>query len=424
MGITVTRSVASGTVAIDTEGSEDWLLLTAVPSATPPRGLNPVPPSKRLGGGSLLINFDWMNLSGGSPTAFSQATSVTKTAAAADNVQGTAVNTTTAVGYNHATLLDYGFRIRVPADTSVRTVRVYTSHFSGTLTVTARLMDGSVANVVTTHDSGAATQAENKWTITYSTTTVTELVVTFLLTTNLGSTPGMKFGAATLATDTLGAIDNVGPIVVVSSPTTGTAIDDSVPIVLNISDVENSVSSINSVSIRLLGGVLTQIYNGTVWSSGYQAGSLVTNNGNGTFTITVAADGGWNSSIAAVRVVATDNQANQSTTDVGSWFLQSAEIITITASPVTRWEAIVARVRLDDTLMIVYEGVNNRFTIYDGTKALADRWNEFFNQRSSVATSSGDYLITVLPNGGWWASSFTIKFIPSRVGVEAGYVLE
>lgn len=94
----------------------------------------------------------------------------------------------------------------------------------------------------------------------------------------------------------------------------------------------------------------------------------------------------------------------------------------MTASPVTKWEPIQAVVTIDATLrlFIEYVGGGNRFAIYD-----ADEFTGFFGERSLVTTAAGppttspgggsrptvEYTITLLPNGGWWTSQFTIKFL-------------
>jgi hypothetical protein len=198
-------NAASTSVNMTTEGTEDWLVHVASPSSTPLRGLNPVPASKRLGGGDLLLNFDWLN-TGGTPTAFTQASTITKTATAADNVQGAALSTTTGAGYFHASVIDYGFRIRCRADTGTRTLNIYVGHFSSIVTVTARLLDGSAADATFTNNSGAATVSYRKFSLTYTADSVTELVVTVLLTTSHGSTPNLLFNGASLALNTAGLV--------------------------------------------------------------------------------------------------------------------------------------------------------------------------------------------------------------------------
>lgn len=74
-----------------------------------------------------------------------------------------------------------------------------------------------------------------------------------------------------------------------------------------------------------------------------------------------------------------------------------------------RWGAIQARVAIpdNDKLILTYTLDDIAQEIYDGTT-----FNPFFVDRSSVVASdtSGEYVVTLLPNGGWQRSSFTLGF--------------
>jgi hypothetical protein len=224
--IAINVAAVAGTPAIDTEGTDDWLAHVLQPSGTALRGLNPPPASKRLGGGELLLNFDWLVM-GAAPTAFTQNPGFSRTAAAADNVTGAAFNSSTASGYWHASALNYGFRLRARADTGTRTLHVYLGHWSSTVTITARLLDGSAANGSTTSVSGASTQANRKVSITFTADSVTDLVVTFVLTAGTNN-PNILFSAATLATSVPGEAGGGGdpPTISIVSPTPGVAAGD------------------------------------------------------------------------------------------------------------------------------------------------------------------------------------------------------
>ncbi len=208
MTINLAVVAASGSVAFDTEGTQDWLAPSnAASPAGPLRALNPVPPSKVFGGGEILLGFDWLRL-GGAATAFSNSGGITKTSAAADNVQGAALSSTSNSGFFHLTIINYGFRIRVPADFGSRTLNIYTSQFSGTVTLKAQLMDGSEAAQTITHGTAGVTTFR-KWSVTYVAASVTEMVVTVLLTAHLGSTPNLLFSGATLGDFVAGGVGGI-----------------------------------------------------------------------------------------------------------------------------------------------------------------------------------------------------------------------
>ena len=97
--------------------------------------------------GSYALGFSWNN---GTPTA-------------------TAMSTTTGV---YASGTGTGFRITVPADTTTRTLRLYSGGEQSTVTVTAHLSDSSAADytTATTAMNGDGTQFERITTLVYHAT--------------------------------------------------------------------------------------------------------------------------------------------------------------------------------------------------------------------------------------------------------------
>lgn len=87
----------------------------------------------------------------------------------------------------------------------------------------------------------------------------------------------------------------------------------------------------------------------------------------------------------------------------------------ITASPLSRFEPIVARVQITGiaSLYISYESGGLRFQIYDPdpAKLFLGAWAE----RSSIVVDGSVLVVTLLPNGGWWSKDFEIVFV---AGVE------
>ena len=119
-----------------------------------------------------------------------------------------------------------------------------------------------------------------------------------------------------------------GPTVEVIAPEVGSIIEEGDAIELLVSSGTGDVDSIDSVSIRIDGGSLVEIYDGATWDAAYSTSS-VTDEGDGTFTIEVVKDAGWaeGSTIAELSVTATDEFAIQGTDEVGSWFVETIDIV-------------------------------------------------------------------------------------------------
>ena len=100
-------------------------------------------------------------------------------------------------------------------------------------------------------------------------------------------------------------------------------------------------------------------------------------------------------------------------------------ILSITASPVTRWTPVVARISDAEDIVITLEAGTNRFTIYDSTKPIDEQWSGFFADRSSIDLDDVVHTISILPNGGWWTSSFVLRFNDTVIiGGDNSFTLE
>ncbi len=128
----------------------------------------------------------------------------------------------------------------------------------------------------------------------------------------------------------------------------------------------------------------------------------------------------YDSSDTARRYLYTMDVVTSTSGDVGG------SLISITASPISRWTPVIAIVSTNDLMMVVFESVQNRFTIYDDTRDPADKWSAFFEDRSGVEDmGDGTFRVTILPNGGWWNETFKIRI--SFIGdgtTEAEYALQ
>lgn len=184
------------TLSISTEGTLDWYAVGQTGFNTP-RARAPGAVNAKISGGWILTSFDWSGGGGGSNSGSIMAT----TSSAGDDLSSTPLSSDTGQAWvSISSGTGVGFRLRVPADTYQRVLRLYLGVWSGVATITASLTDGSAATITPSLNSGAAADLVKQVIITYkSAASGQELVVTALLTTNYGSTPNVAFFAATLA---------------------------------------------------------------------------------------------------------------------------------------------------------------------------------------------------------------------------------
>ena len=123
-------------------------------------------------------------------------------ATAADNMQQYALTNYATGGlgfWSAAGAVNYGFYLLCHAGTTSRTLKMLSRIWSGVLTVTAHLSDGSAADVSATMDSGAGAGMEQEFVITFNAGRPDAvLTVTALVTTNHGSQPHTGLVYATL----------------------------------------------------------------------------------------------------------------------------------------------------------------------------------------------------------------------------------
>jgi hypothetical protein len=151
-------------------------------------------------GGQIMKSFDWITAG---QNLFIQAGSFSLSSVASDDAFGTALKSLTTdqgVFTSSGLATGFGFRFRAPAsNTGPRKLNIYCSVFSGGVTLTARLTDGSAADVTDIVDSGSGGYNYFVWTVNYeSAHDGQELEISVVLTRNGGSSPNVKFAAATL----------------------------------------------------------------------------------------------------------------------------------------------------------------------------------------------------------------------------------
>jgi hypothetical protein len=178
-------------IDLSAEGTQDWFA---------PAGNTSGNYHSRAFGGEIMKSFDWITAG---QNLFTQGSSFTVSSTASDDATGNALiafSTDQGV-YTTGSASGFGFRFRVPANsTGTRTLKIYSSVFSGAATLTAHLTDGSAADVAdVVDDQGAGGYNFFVWTINYeSAHDGQELQVVVNLSTNYGNSPNIKFMAATL----------------------------------------------------------------------------------------------------------------------------------------------------------------------------------------------------------------------------------
>ena len=180
----------SSVINLSVEGARDWFA---------PAGSTSGNYHSKMLGGQIMKSFDWVTAGG---AFFAQGSSYSINSAASDDATGLSLASfkTDQGMFMPGSGTGFGFRLRAPANSSeVRTLKLYCSVFSGALTLTAHLSDGSAADVTDVVDVGAAGYNFFVWTVSYqSARDGQEVELSGILTTNRGSTPNVKFIAATL----------------------------------------------------------------------------------------------------------------------------------------------------------------------------------------------------------------------------------
>jgi hypothetical protein len=160
-------------------------------------------------GGQIQKSFDWV--AAGQSLFGPQSGSFSLNSLASDDAAGTALTSVTTdqgILTGSSSAVGFGFRMRAPATAGgTRTLRIYGSVFSAAVSLSARLNDGSATLACDTGDQACETvdvggsrgYAPFEWTITYqSARDGADLEVGVVVTKNYGSTPNVKFTAATL----------------------------------------------------------------------------------------------------------------------------------------------------------------------------------------------------------------------------------
>lgn len=195
-GSLTASNALQGNSAVDAtaEGTIDWFALlgdTAVPRQ------QSIPCMKNLGEG-MGLTFNWVrkqNLftyTSGYPGV---------TCSEADGSAGALSNYLTASGMyrSGAGDINYGFSFQCRAMKTSRTLTIYVNAYSCVHTLTARLSDGSAADVTSSSDTGALTSNQRKFTVVFNSSVDNCLLeVSVIVTTNRGNGPNVACVLATL----------------------------------------------------------------------------------------------------------------------------------------------------------------------------------------------------------------------------------
>lgn len=198
----VLGGIPGGTVNASTEGTVDWLAFNTFQD--PVIGASSASTHSKRAGHWLKESFSWCFAGQGMSTGAGFSGQQHSTTGS-DSTSNSSMSATT----NGARMFSlasptngWGFRFRVPAYTQ-RVLRIYYSHFSSTVDVTASLTDGSAVAVTQTSDSGASTTLSQMATITYAGGTAgagCELEVTVFVASRYTADPNLGVGAIALAT--------------------------------------------------------------------------------------------------------------------------------------------------------------------------------------------------------------------------------
>jgi hypothetical protein len=105
-----------------------------------------------------------------------------------DDIFGTSMASTQTGSIMANTLggINYGWKIRVPASTTARTIKMYTVVHGGTATISAHLEDGSASNASATFSAGSGVNVLNEIDISYTAGSSTFLSVLVAITSTVG----------------------------------------------------------------------------------------------------------------------------------------------------------------------------------------------------------------------------------------------
>ena len=177
---------------LSAEGTKDWFA---------PGGSTSLNYHSKLLGGRILKSFDWVTCG---QTLFVQTGSFSISSSTSDdatNASGLSSATMDQGVYtSSSSMIGFGYRFRVPASSGgTRTLKIYSSVFSAAVTLTARFTDGSSADVSDVVDVVPGGYNYFVWTINYQPAhDGEELQISAVVTANHGSSPNVKFAAATL----------------------------------------------------------------------------------------------------------------------------------------------------------------------------------------------------------------------------------
>lgn len=183
-------------VSLTNEGNVDWFAptnnsLQSYRGSTPGHG--------KIFGGTLQLSFDWITQGG---TLSSTTSSYILSASATDDINNGLAFFTTGdeqVATLSSVLTGFGYRLRVPAGKTSRTLRIYSALSSSKAVLTARSSDGSFSDISASIDSASPGTILPVWTLQYNTAKDGQYMFVQVLSTANHGLPLMKFTAATLS---------------------------------------------------------------------------------------------------------------------------------------------------------------------------------------------------------------------------------
>lgn len=87
----------------------------------------------------------------------------------------------------------------------------------------------------------------------------------------------------------------------------------------------------------------------------------------------------------------------------------------LTASPLTRWDAIVSEISITNSSLYIFVVIGSNWIVARDPALVSinnpSGFTPLFQDRSSISGTT----VTLLPAGGWWSTSFEVKYV---AGVE------
>lgn len=152
----------------------------------------------KLTGGDIHLTFDWTNKT--TTSAATQVGSYSLSNTASDSTTNVLSSfTTTQKRTGTGSVIDFGYRFRVPSSSTSRTLKIFGSSASAEITIKAVAGDASFPDISRTRSTGSGIDELQSWTLVYTTSEPCFVYITVMVTGRFTPAAGvLRFCAATL----------------------------------------------------------------------------------------------------------------------------------------------------------------------------------------------------------------------------------